>query len=200
MQEQRRLQASPLLLQLCCLTSCAACGAHHGEFMLTKGRAAEMDCHTLLRAGVVVQRPMMWVQRRAAPIAPSSCCTVGISPHSVPKLHHYFMLIDLIINTDRQAPIHARSLMLNPICGALLFLFLPHSLSKTLSSSHQRRRAAATAKDLSACSASINARPLMLNLFCETFSLFCPQSLLEDKPSLQAEAVSAGPSLHCRCQ
>ena len=38
--------------------------------------------------------------------------------------------------------------------------------SKTLSSSRQRRQAA-TAQDLSACSAPIHARPLMINLFCE---------------------------------
>ena len=49
------------------------------------------------------------------------------------------------------------------------FLVAPNHCLKTLSPS---QGAAATAKDLSACSASIHARPLMLNLFCEAFCSF----------------------------
>ena len=65
-QERRRLQASPPELPLCCLTSRAARGAHHGELMPTEGRAAEVDCCASLRVGVSVRRTLARLRCRAA--------------------------------------------------------------------------------------------------------------------------------------
>ena len=68
--------------------------------------------------------------------------------------------------------------------------------SKTLSSSRQ----AAKAKDLSAASAPIHARPLRLNLFCETSLLFVSRhSPLKDTQFKQPKKTSSkGEGPFCR--
>jgi len=78
----------------------------------------------------------------------------------------------------------------------LCFWFPATHRSKTLSASRQRKQAA-TAKDLSAASAPIHARPLRLNLFCEAsllvFSAFHRSKTLSSKPPKKTSSNSEGP-------